>query len=162
LPSWAPSEGKSIRSIMAFELINHIKTLPGWFYAGHAEEATFDVTLPPEELPGMSWFADKITGALIEAAAGEGEILDTKVYYDTASWYDCKYRVIVVGHGSPVAWATVIAIALVVVGIFIIAWILHQVTDKPYLGIGLVGLGLGVGAFGIAHLIKSIRPKKAE
>lgn len=145
---------------MAYELVKHITTLPGWFYAGHAEEATFDVTLPPEELPGMSWFADKITGTLADAAAAEGEILDTKIYYDTASWYNCKYRVIVVGHGSPLAWTPIIIAALAVIGIAIIAWILHDVQDKPYLGIGLVSLGIGVGAFGIAHLIKSI--KKAE
>ena len=147
---------------MAFELITHTTTLPGWFYAGHAEEATFDVTLPPEELPGMSWFADKITGALIDAAAGEGTILDTKVYFDPGPWYDCHYRVVTVGHGSPLAWTPIIIAALAVIGIVIIAWILHQVTDRPYLGIGLVGLGIGVGAFGIAHLIKSIGPTKAE
>jgi hypothetical protein len=145
---------------MALELVKHTRTAAGWFYVGQAEEATFDVTLPPEELPGMSWFADKITGALAEAAAGEGQILETKVYYDTASWYDCKYRVVAVGHGSPVAWATVIAIALVVVGIAIIAWILHDVQDKPWLGFGLVGLGLGAGALGIGYLIKSAKPAK--
>lgn len=142
---------------MAFALIKHIVMPSGFFYIGQAEEATFDVTLPPEELPGMSWFADKITGALVEAARGEGVIMETKIYYDPASWYDCKYRVIAVGHGSPVAWATVIAIALVVIGIGIIAWILHDVQTKPWLGMGLVGIGIGVGAFGIAHLIKSTK-----
>jgi hypothetical protein len=145
---------------MALELVKHIRTAAGWFYVGHAEEATFDVTLPPEELPGMSWFADKITGALVEGARGEGEILETKVYFDTASWYDCKYRIVTVGHGSPVAWATVIAIALVVVGIGIIAWILHDVQDKPWLGFGLIGLGLGVGALGVGYLIKSAKSAK--
>jgi len=142
---------------MAFQLVKHSTTPAGFFYIGTAEQATFDVTLPPEELPGMSWFADKITGALVEAARGEGVILETKVYYDTASWYDCKYRVIAVGHGSPVAWATVIAIALVVVGIAIIAWILRDVQNKPWLGIGLVGLGIGAATLGIGYLIKTTK-----
>lgn len=145
---------------MAYELVKHERTPAGLFYIGQAEEAIFDVTLLPEELPGMSWFADKITGALVEAARGEGQILDTKVYFDTASWYDCKYRVITVGHGSPVAWATVIAIALVVVGLAIIAWTLRSVQDKPWLGIGLVGAGIGLGALGIGYLVKSTRKKE--
>lgn len=146
---------------MAYELIKHERTPAGLFYVGQAEEATFDVTLPPEELPGVSWFADKITGALVEAAIGDGQILDTKVYFDSASWYDCKYRIIAVGHGSPLAWTPIIVAALAVIGLGIIAWILHDVQDKPWLGIGLVGLGLGAGALGIGYLIKSTRKKEA-
>lgn len=146
---------------MAYELVKHERTPAGWFYVGQAEEATFDVTLPPEELPGMSWFADKITGALVEAARGEGTILDTKVYFDTASWYDCKYRVITVGHGSPLAWTPIIVAALAVIGLAIIAWILHDIQNKPWLGIGLVGLGIGAGALGIGYLVKSTRTKEA-
>lgn len=142
---------------MAYELVKRTTTPQGLFYIGQAEQATFDVTLPPEELPGMSWFADRITGALVEAAAGEGTVLDTKVYFDTASWYDCRYRIVATVHASPFPWAAVIIAALVVVGIFIIAWILHDVKETPWLGIGLLGVGLGVGAFGIAHLIKSTR-----
>jgi len=146
---------------MAWELVKHTTTGPGLFYAGHAEEATFDVTLPPEELPGMSWFADKVTSALVEAARGEGEILNTKVYFDPSTWYECKYRVVTVGHGSPLAWTPIIITALAVIGLAIIAWILHSVQDKPWLGIGLVGLGIGVGALGIGYLVKSTRQKEA-
>jgi hypothetical protein len=142
---------------MAYELIKHTTTPAGLFYAGQVEQAIFDVTLPPEQLPGMSWFADRITGALIKAAIGEGTILETQVYYDTASWYDCRYRIIAVGHGSPIAWPTVIAIALIVIGLAIVAWILHEVVSKPYLGIGLVGVGIGVGAIGVTYLVKSVR-----
>jgi len=145
---------------MAYELVKHERTAAGLFYVGHAEEAVFDVTLLPEELPGMSWFADKVTGTLIEAARGEGEILDTKVYFDTGSWYDCKYRVVTVGHGSPLAWTPIIIAALAVIGLAIIAWILHSVQDKPWLGIGLVGVGLGVGALGIGYLVKSTKGKE--
>jgi hypothetical protein len=36
---------------MAFELVKHDTTPAGLFYVGHAEQATFDVTLPPEQLP---------------------------------------------------------------------------------------------------------------
>ncbi|TET41949.1 MAG: hypothetical protein E3J60_03465 [Dehalococcoidia bacterium] len=142
---------------MAWELVTHTKTLAGWFFIGQAEEATFDVTLPPEELPGISWFADQVTAALVEGAKGEGQVLETIVYFDTASWWNCKYRVIATGHGSPIAWATVIAIALVVIGIAIIAWMLHSVESKPWLGIGLVGLGVGAAALGIAALVKSTK-----
>ncbi len=142
---------------MAFELIKHTVTPSGLFYIGQAEEATFDVTLLPEELPGMSWFADKITAALVEGARGEGVILETKVYFDPASWYDCKYRIIATAHGSPLAWTPIIVAALVVIGLAIIAWILHEVTGTPYLGIGLVAIGIGVGAFGVAQLIKSTK-----
>ena len=142
---------------MAYELVKHTITGPGFFYAGQAEQATFDVTLPPEELPGVSWFADKITGALVEAAAGEGTVLQTEVYYDSASWYNCEYRVIATVHASPFAWSAVIIAALVVVGIGIIAWILHDVKSAPYLGIGLVGVGIGLGAFGIAYLVKTAK-----
>jgi hypothetical protein len=142
---------------MAYELIKHTVMPAGVFYVGQVEQATFDVTLPPEQLPGMSWFADRITNALIQGALGQGTILETKVYFDSASWYDCRYRIVALGHGSPIAWPTVIAIALVVIGLAIVAWILREVVDKPYLGIGLVGLGIGVGAIGVTYLVKSIR-----
>lgn len=147
---------------MAYELVKHTRTPSGLFYVGQAEKAIFDVTLPPEEIPGMRWFADRVVGALASAAADEGGvILDTKVYYDPASWYDCKYRVITIGHGSPLAWTPIIIAALAVVGLALIAWILHEVTDTPYLGIGLVAIGIGAGAFGVAQLIKSMRTGKS-
>lgn len=142
---------------MAWELVKRQRTLTGWFFIGQAEEATFDVTLPPEELPGMSWFADRITSALVEAARGEGQILETEVYFDPASWYDCKYRVIARAHGSPIAWTPIIVAALAVIALAIIAWTLRTVESKPWLGIGLVGVGIGAGAFGIAHLVKSTK-----
>jgi len=145
---------------MAYELIKHVITPAGLFYMGQAEQATFDVTLPPEELPGISWFADKINNALVDAAAGEGTILDTKIYFDPGPWYECHYRIVTVGHGSPLAWTPIIVAALVVVGIVIIAWILHDIKSTPWLGIGLVGLGIGAGAFGIAYLIKITRTEK--
>lgn len=142
---------------MAFELIKHTTTGSGFFYIGQAEEATFDVTLPPEELPGISWFADKITSALVEAARGEGVILETKVYFDTASWYDCKYRVIVVGHGSPLAWSAIIIAALVVAALGLIAWILHSVQDVKWFGAAAIGLGIGAAALGIGYLVKTTK-----
>ena len=145
---------------MAWELVKHERPLAGWFYVGQAEVATFDVTLPPEQLPGISWFADRITGALIDSARGEGVILDTNVYYDTASWYDCKYRVVATAHASPLAWSAIIIAALVVVGLGIIAWILHDVQDQPWLGIGLVGIGIGAGAIGVAQLAKAVKQRK--
>lgn len=144
---------------MGYALIKSTTTGPGYFYVGTAETATFDVTLPPEELPGVSWFADKINNALVASAAGEGTILRTKVYYDEASWYNCKYRVITSAHASPLLWTPIIIAALVVTGLFIIAWILQSVTEQPWLGVGLIGLGIGVGAFGIAYLAKTARAK---
>jgi hypothetical protein len=147
------------RRKMPYELVKHTTTGAGWFYVGQAERATFDVTLPPEEIPGMSWFADRVMGALVNAAVEEegGVILDTKVYYDPASWYDCRYQVITVGHGSPLAWTPIIIAALAVIGLAIIAWILHEVKGTPYLGIGLVAIGIGAGAFGVAQLIKTAK-----
>jgi hypothetical protein len=145
--------------MMAYELVKSTTTGAGLFYVGAAETAIFDVTLPPEELPGVSWFADKVNDALIAAAAGEGTILRTKVYYDEASWYDSKYRIITSAHASPLLWTPIIIAALVVIGLGIIAWILQSVTEQPWLGVGLIGLGLGVGALGIAHLVKTARAK---
>lgn len=145
---------------MVWELVKHTTTGPGLFYIGHAEEATFDVTLPPEELPGMSWFADKVVDALIESAKTEGEVLETFVYFDPASWYDCKYRVVVVGHGSPLAWTPIIIAALAVIGIAIIAWILHSVKDVKWFGAAAIGLGIGAAALGIGYLVKSTRKRE--
>jgi len=88
---------------MAYKLVKHTRTAAGYFYIGEAEQGTFDVTLPPEQLPGISFFSDKITDALVQAAAGEGTVLDTKVYFDEASWYNCNYRVIATVHASPFA-----------------------------------------------------------
>jgi hypothetical protein len=144
---------------MAYELIKHDRPAAGLFYAGHAEQATFDVTLPPDQLPGMSWFADEITGALAGAAAGEGTILDNKIYYDPGAWWNCEYRVITTAHASPLLWTPIIITALVVIGIAIVAWILHSVEAMPWLGIGLIGLGVGAGAFGIAYLVNTARAK---
>jgi len=144
---------------MAYELIKHDRTAAGFFYAGQAEQATFDVTLPPDQLPGISWFADKVTGALADAAAGEGTILDNKIYYDPASWWNCEYRVITTAHASPLAWTPIIITALAVIGLAIVAWILHSVEDMPWLGVGLVALGIGAGAFGVAYLVKTVKNK---
>lgn len=142
---------------MAWELVKHERTAAGLFYIGQAEVATFDVTLPPEQLPGVSWFADKITGALIEAAAGEGVILDTKIYFDPSSLLNCKYRVVVAAHASPLAWSAIIIAALVVAALGLIAWILQSVEEKPWLGVGIIGLGIGAGAFGIGYLVKTAK-----
>ena len=152
---------------MAWELVKHERPAAGWFYVGQAEVATFDVTLPPEELPGVIWFADKITGALIEATGEEGVILDSKVYFDPSSWYECKYRVIVtakpnsapVSAISAIGWLTVIFTALIIVGIGIVAWILQDVQSTPWLGVGLVAIGVGAGAFGIGYLVKTAKQK---
>ena len=145
---------------MAWELVKHTRTPSGWFYIGQAEEATFDVTLPPEELPGTSWFAEKAMDALVEAAKGEGEILETKIYFDTASWYDCRYRVVVVGHGSPLLWTPIIIAALAGIGLVIIAWILHSVKNISWFGPAVIGLGVGAAAFGIGYLIKSTKGRQ--
>lgn len=144
---------------MSWELVKHDKTSSGLLYVGHAEEATFDITLPPEELPGMSWFADKIVAALIESAKVEGEILETTVYFDPSSWYDCKYRVVVVGHGSPLAWTPIILAALAVIGIAIIAWILQSVRDISWFGPATIVIGIGVAVFGVGYLIKTLERK---
>ena len=146
---------------MAWELIKHTTTGSGFFYIGQAEEATFDVTLPPEELPGISWFADKITSALVEAAREEGVILETKVYFDPSSWYDCKYRVIVVGHGSPLAWSAIIIAALVVAALGLIAWILHSVQDVKWFGAAAIGLGIGAAALGVGYLVKTTKKRSS-
>lgn len=142
---------------MAYELIKSVTTPAGLFYLGHAEEATFEVTLPPEELPGVSWFANKITEALVEAAAGEGQILKTQTYFDSGGWYYCKYLVIAVGHGSPLAWAIIVPMALVIVGLSVVAWMLHTVKDRPWLGAGLVAVGIGAGAIGVSQLVKEAK-----
>ena len=147
---------------MSWELVKHSKTASGWFYVGHAEEAVFDVTLPPEQIPGMSWFADRVVDALIEAAKGEGEVLEAKVYYDPSSWLDCKYRVVVTGHGSPLAWTPIIIAALAVIGLAIIAWILHSVEDVKWFGAAAIGFGVGAAALGVGFLIKNIRTKGGQ
>ena len=51
---------------MAYELIKHDRTAAGFFYVGQAEQAIFDVTLPLDQLPGVSWFADRIISCLME------------------------------------------------------------------------------------------------
>ena len=148
---------------MSWELVRHEKEKSGLFYVGHAEEAVFDVTLPPEELPGSSYFAEKVIAALVEQAKVEGEILETKVYYDPSSWYECKYRVVVVGHGSPLAWTPIIIATLAVIALVIIAWILQAVKDVQWVGVGLITVGviLGIGAiaFGVGYAAKHTRKR---
>lgn len=145
---------------MSWELVSQAKERSGLFYVGHAEEAVFDVTLPPEQLPGVSWFADRMIAALIDEAKVEGEILETKIYFDPSSWYECKYRVVTVGHGSPLAWSAIIIAALVVVGLGIIAWILQSVKDTKWIGSGFIALGIGIATFGVGYLVKTIRPRR--
>jgi hypothetical protein len=140
---------------MAFELVRKSTTGAGLFYAGRAEQATVDINLPPEQLPGSDWIAERVINGFIEATRGEGTLLQAKVYADFDPWLYARYRVVATAHASPIAWPAVILTALIVAGIAIIGWILRDIANTPWLGVGLIGLGIGGVVLGTTYLIKS-------
>jgi len=158
---------------MAWELIKDEKSKSSWFYIGPVEEAEFEVTLPPEQIPGNSYFVNSIVSKLSQKVEGEGcELLETKIYYDPGTFWNCKYKIVStarrVGGGGigqiglgplVIPWSVIILAVLIVVAIGLIAWSLNSVKDKTWFGPAILIGGIGILAIGVALLIKSVRNK---
>jgi len=143
---------------MAWELQYEERFTQGWWYLGSCEECTFEFSAPPEQIPGMEWIVDQIVKSLKEAVRSEkGEVLYIKVYHDPAEWYRSKWLVAITAHGSPLPWAVIIPLALVLIAIIIIAWIIRKVGTKWWFGpVTIVAAG-GLAVLGTGILIREIR-----
>lgn len=141
-----------------WELKYEERTSEGWWYVGHAERCLFEFSAPPEEIPGVEWLATKVAQALRWGVQQEGgKVLYVKVWMDEAEWYRSRWLVEVVAHGSPLPWSVIIPLALAVLGIAIIAWILHDVGDLWWFGPAVVVLGIGAITFGVGAIIREAR-----
>ncbi len=134
---------------MAYELVYKEETSHGLWFAGKAEEATYELTLPPEQVPGVQDMAIQIARAFREEVSKEGQMLDLKLYYDPASWYDSKWLVKVTGHGSPLPWAIIIVGVIALLVIAGVIWILKEVKDKWWIGPATIMAGAGALTLGI-------------
>lgn len=144
-----------------WELVHEERTGHGWWYIGRAEQCTFEFSTLPEEIPGVDWLVRKVGDAFkAEIASRGGEVLEYKIYFDAAEWYRSRWKVVITAHGSPLAWTPIIIAALVVIGIAIIAWILHDVKDTWWGGWAVIGIAGGVAALGVAGIIHAVRRKK--
>lgn len=144
---------------MAWELQYAETTQRGWFYIGNVEECTFELTLPPEQLPGVEWLAKKIAEATKQAVVEEdGELLSLKLYLDEAGWWYSKWLIVVTAHASPLPWLPIILAAVrilpILIGIGVIAYLLVSTKDKSWFGPGIIIGGVGIAVLGVAYLFK--------
>jgi protein-S-isoprenylcysteine O-methyltransferase Ste14 len=91
------------------------------------------------------------------AAANGGTMVYSEIYYDPGEWYESKWLVKGTAHGSPVPWAAIVIAALVVIGIGIIAYIIHDVKNTTWFGPVAIAGGIGLAALGIAILVRTIK-----
>ncbi len=146
---------------MAWELQHEERAGQGWWYLGACEQCTFEFSGPPEQIPGTGWMINQIVQGM-KGAMGveEGQLLYLKVYCDPAEWYRSKWRVVATAHGSPLAWAIIIPLALVALIVIGFLWIIRSISSKWWFGPAAIAIAGGVAALGTGILIREIRSKR--
>lgn len=130
-----------------WKLISKEEPNHGMFYVGHAQESVIEFELPPEQIPGVEYLANKLAEATAKSIQENGgKILRLEVYMDKGEWYSSRWLVKVNAHGSPLAWALIlrgIVIALIaLVGIIVLSNTLLEVKDEWWIGpVMIVGGG---------------------
>lgn len=109
---------------VAFELI--ISKRMNQAYRGPAEFCAYEFSLWPEQIPGTGWAAQQIVDANLNALAEQGsQLLELRMWEDTAPTWTTDYKVEIVATASPLWWN------LIIVGVFallLIAGVAYTIT----------------------------------
>jgi hypothetical protein len=112
-------------------------------YRGSAEKATYQISAPPDQfIPDPEDFVL----AHVESLAEENSILlEVKAWWNTDQTFTTDFWIEVTASASPLFWSVIILAAMAILGIWIIAQILHSVEHiAEYIGPGgftLLALG---------------------
>ena len=141
---------------MAFELIQSTKMNQG--YVGHAEQCTWEFTVPlPEQL--AEWPAQQMIWAHQQVlAAQNARLLELKVYRDVSPDFTTVYKVITTSTASPLFWNLIIIGVLAAVIAIAVAWSITEIKDIPVYVSSLWAIGLGA----VAVAVIVVSSKKGE
>lgn len=105
-------------------------------YRGPAEVCTYEFKLWPEQIPFTRWTAQRIMNAHNDKLAEQNsQLLELRMWEDTAPTWTTDYRVEVVASASPLWWNVIIIGVLVVLAIGGIAYTITQLEDiTEYIG----------------------------
>jgi len=146
---------------MAFQLIVDKKYNQD--YRGKAERCVYTFSLTPEQIPGTRWTAEQVVDAHNEELEKQGsQLLELRVWEDTAPTWTTDYRVEVVATASPLWWNIIIAgvlAILVLIAIYFVIENVQQITE--YIGekapIAIPLLALGGVALATALIVYFVR-----
>lgn len=127
-----------------YEPIQHTIYPLAYIYDGNAEVCTFEFPQGPEQLPYTQWGGLKIAEAIANQVEEQGSrVLELKVYEDTTPLAWTNYRVEITAAVTPQAqgviggiavwpvlaalpWATIIKGALIILGLWLVTWIVEH------------------------------------
>jgi len=127
-----------------YELVQHTIYPLAYIYDGNAEVCTFEFPQGPEQLPYTQWGGLKIAEAIANQVQEQGSrVLELKVYEDTTPLAWTNYRVEITAAVIPQAqgviggialwpvlatlpWATIIKGALIILGLWLVTWIVEH------------------------------------
>jgi len=136
-------------------------TAEGIRYFGPVEKCTFEIWFLPEEVPGVEQIVVKSVDAIYQVmqyADIQGTPLRTRIWYDSGDWWNSKWKFEITAHASPIAWATFLALWLVVLGLVVIWACIQEVKDETYFPPWTWPVVAGsVGLIAIAFIVRAFR-----
>ena len=114
-----------------YELVYQHEYPRGKTYVGKAEECTASLTINlPEQLFPSGWVREKIANAFAEKVEEEGvQMLDIKIYEDATPTWHTDYKIVATATASPIPWAIIIPLVLVIILVIAFTNLVIQVKD---------------------------------
>ena len=132
---------------MAYKLVKDIKYPEADKYRGPAEVLTAELKGPPEQVM-PTWIVDQIIIWFYNTiGAHKGKVMTAKVWADISPTWQTKYKIELATHASPLAWTLIIrAVAAlgIVIGLAFITWQVTHTTWGPMIPIALIVVGLAI------------------
>lgn len=151
--------------VEVYKLVQHTEYPEGKIYVGKAEQCTFDFKLTPEQIPGTAWLGTAVAEAIADAVAKQdAEMLDLKIYEDTTPVFWTNYRVIATATASPVPWAIIIPLVLVILFIVALTFLIREVKtiDWGKAAVPIAAIWIGIAALVGAGIFLAAAKKKKE
>lgn len=135
---------------MAFQLVK--EDFLNQDYRGHAESCTYTFTVELPDQIGARWTANQHMQAHIDELANQGSVLlEYRLWEDKSPTFHTDYKCEIVASASPLFWMIVVVAVLAIIALLVTNLVIQGVKDIfKYAG---PGLGIGLGALGIAALV---------
>ena len=148
-----------------YELVYHHEYPRGKTYAGKAEQCTVDITVPlPEQLFPDAWVVDKIADTFADKVKEEdAEMLDIKVYQDITPALVTNYRIVAIATASPVPWAVIIPLILVILLVVAFTFLIREVKTIDWgmpIAAAIPILAIVLGAAAVVGIIVLAKKRK--
>jgi len=134
-------------------------------YVGKAEECLVDISVPlPDQLFPSAWVVSKIADTFSDKVEDQGaHMLNLEIYEDLSPTWETNYRVVATSTASPVPWAIIIPLVLVIVLVVAFNFLIREVKTIDWgqpIGVALPILAVVLGIAAAAGLAVALTRKK--